>query len=117
MPYRIGKFLLEASDKWMFGLEIPFGRNELFKIAKKLQLKNARVIGSGCISDTLNFWLTQRLIHFPRFMWDQLISKDQKKGMGTCVPLKDRSRHFSYDPSSPLDDYLGYALMLVGEKP
>lgn len=114
LPYRIGKFLLEALHKWELGLEIPFSRGELQRIAKRLGLKNWQIIGSGFVADTLNFWFTQRLFHLPGFLWQKAgqvmgIRKEE------CLPLKDRNRYFSYDPSTALDDYLGYGLVLIGE--
>ena len=107
-PYRIGKFLLEAMDKWRLGLEIPFSRRELIHIGNKLGLKDHKVFGSGFAGDSLNFWLTQRLIHLAPFLWDKF--RTAKK----VTPLKERSSYFSFDPESWLDDYLGYALVLVG---
>ncbi len=116
LPYRLGKWTLEAFNKWEFGLEIPFSRSELLNIAKTIGLKNVQVIGSGVIEDTCNFWLTQRLIHCPVYFWDRFISPISNRKAG-LVPLKSRSFYFPYHPETPLDDWLGYALILVGEKP
>lgn len=114
-PYRVGKYLLEILHKWELGLEIPFSRGELKTIAKELGLRNWRIIGSGILDDTLNFWLTQRLIHLPGLFWEKLCRMISLKKNKSILPLKERNRHFSVNPRSPLDDYLGYALVLVGE--
>ena len=107
LPYRIGKYLLEKLHKWELGLEIPFSRKELAGIAERLNIKEWKIIGSGTVSDTLNFWLIQRMLHLPRFLWDRACSKQSP-------PLKKRSRYFAFNPRTPLDDFLGYALVLVG---
>lgn len=108
VPYRIGKFLLERTGKWLLGLEIPFSRSELKQIGQKIGLKNFRVEGSGWVGDFLNFWLTQRLFHGPKYVIEKLLKKD-------ALPLSRRFHYFSFDPPTCLDDFWGYALMLVGE--
>ncbi|MBI4397744.1 MAG: class I SAM-dependent methyltransferase [Candidatus Omnitrophica bacterium] len=109
IPYRIGKFMLEKMNRWMLGLEIPYFRGELADISRKLDLYDAKVIGSGVIGDTLNFWLTQRLLHAPRYFLDR-ITRHSK------MPLKERFHYFSWDPATGLDDFFGYALVLIGQK-
>ncbi len=110
LPYRIGKWILESLKKWSFGLEIPFTRSELARIGKRLDLKKAQVFGSGLISDTLNFWLIQRIFHLPGY-GVQLFFKRK-----TSLPFKNRMTPFKAHPPCPLDDIFGYALVLMGEK-
>lgn len=117
VPYRIGKFLLEAFRKWSFGLEIPFSRQELRATAKKLGLTHWQIIGSGLMGDFANFWLIQRLLHLPYYLWENLWSIVNGRSKGSILPLKDRFRYFPLDFESWLDDYWGYALVLVGNLP
>ncbi len=116
LPYRIGKWVLSKMNKWMLGLEVPYYKSEKKKIAKRLQLKNWKVIGSGVVGDTLNFWLIQRLIHLPAHLFDKLKHKFFKKNKKPAPALKNRFRYYSYDPHTFLDDTFGYALVLIGEK-
>ena len=115
LPYRVGRFLLEALDKWELGLEIPFSRGELKKIARQLGLQNWKILGSGVIGDALNFWLTQRFMHLPGFLVEKILAKLRNKPNTDTPPLKNRFRYFSSHPSTCLDDYFGYALVLMGE--
>lgn len=117
LPYRIGKFLLEASGKWEFGLEIPFSHRELRSIAKHLGLAHWQVIGSGVIGDFANYWLIQRLLHLPHYLWENLLKRVQGKSGARVLALKDRFHYFPLDFESSLDDYCGYALVLVGSLP
>ena len=115
-PYRIGKFLLEIFRKWSFGLEIPFSRRELYGIARKLNLAEWQVFGSGWMNDLANFWLTQRIIYLPGYLWEKIINslRSSKKSI---VPLKGRNHYFAVNSESWFDDYWGYALVLAGCRP
>ena len=115
LPYRIGKYLLKTLHKWELGLEIPFSRKELVKIAKQLDLDHQQIIGSGLVDDTLNFWLTQRLILLPGYLWDRVTSFAAGGKRKQGLPLKERLHNFTFNPATPLDDFLGYALVLIGE--
>lgn len=115
IPYRVGKFLLERLHKWELGLEIPFSRRELRRIAGGLSLRNWKIIGSGVVNDTSNFWLTQRLLHLPRFVWEKFSERLRSRQGKTCLSLKERLRYFSQNPETWADDYFGYTLTLLGE--
>lgn len=116
LPYRIGKYLLEKLHKWELGLEIPFSRGELKQTAQDLHLKNWKIVGSGLVNDTLNFWLTQRIIHLPGLFWDRSRSVAAPGSGKRYLPLKERFHDFAFNPATPLDDFLGYALVLMGQK-
>jgi 2-polyprenyl-3-methyl-5-hydroxy-6-metoxy-1,4-benzoquinol methylase len=116
LPYRVGKFCLEKMNRWMLGLEIPFSRKELERIGRELTLDHSKVIGSGVVEDTLNFWLTQRALHLFPFLWERVVTKIGGNSKKSVTPLSQRQYYFSHHSETWLDNYLGYALVLAGEK-
>lgn len=102
MPYQFWKKKREFLGKWHFGLEIPFSRKELRDICNDLQIEEYFFAGSSFFS-SLNFLL-------PFASWKRSL---EKRMIPHYFDRLDRIR-----PSciTPLDSYLGYALVLCAQK-
>lgn len=88
LPYRILKKMLELRHVWIYGTEEPFTHSELRKKACFAEFKSCKIIGSSFINAIDRFSLVNVL---------------SKIGINTEMP-------------SFLDNYFGYALILVGYK-
>lgn len=90
-PYRIYKFITSLLGLWKYGLEIPYSEKELIEIAKKLKIKNYKIIGSSFISSFYHFLIINPLKLFG-------------------IQLKERFSNIKI-----LNKY-GFGIILVGEK-
>lgn len=88
LPYRYWKYQAQRHQTWEYGLEIPFTRNEVYRIARTTGIKIHTLSGSSFFESIYNFLLKNRL------------------------PQIKNSLSFE----SFLDDYFGYALTLIGER-
>ena len=88
LPYRYWAYRFKKSGNWPYGLEVPFSRKELFLIGKKIGLRKPEIKGGSLIGSVNDYLLSGRI--------KRLLGKSE---FGLF-----------------LDDYLGYALILVGEK-
>jgi 2-polyprenyl-3-methyl-5-hydroxy-6-metoxy-1,4-benzoquinol methylase len=90
LPYRLNKWRQEITGKWHWGLEIPYTRSELGKIAHMMGLKSWTIHGSSFLRD-----------------WDQFL----------LTPLTSRIEKylgFHFERWTPVDRYLGHAITLIG---
>ena len=98
-PHEMLKSCLQKENKWHLGYEGAFRRQELFQLAGRLGLKNAKVCGSAFISDLIRyFYIFQDTGFFRKFC------KIRFRGA------------FIRDFTSPLDDLLGADIFLMGCK-
>ena len=99
-PHEILNFFLHRKNKWPLGYEKSFSRRELFRLAKRIGLKNTRVYGSAFITD------------FLRYIYVFCATNFFKKF------LKIRPKPvFFRDLASPLDNLFGADIFLMGCKP
>lgn len=96
LPYRIQKAIFEAIGFWKVGEEYPFSRSELKKISESLN-KNSNFLGDSLITST-NFVNPLRLLR-----------KMNKRNKFDLKKIKEERGTF-------LDEYLSYALVLIGTK-
>ena len=90
LPYRLNKWWQESRKTWIWGLEIPYTRSELSQVAAAIELKQWQIHGSSFLRD-----------------WDQFLLN----------PLTQRIQKytgFHFERRTPLDDYCGHALTLIG---
>jgi 2-polyprenyl-3-methyl-5-hydroxy-6-metoxy-1,4-benzoquinol methylase len=93
LPYRLNKWQLEARGAWPWGLELPYTRAELGRIAERIGLEHCHIHGSSFLRD-----------------WDQFLFN----------PLTQRIERFTgfhFERKTPLDRWWGHALTLIGRKP
>ncbi|MBU0963017.1 MAG: class I SAM-dependent methyltransferase [Nanoarchaeota archaeon] len=90
-PYRIYKSIAQLLRFWKYGLEVPYTEKELNEIAKKLKIKNFRVIRSSFLNAFYHFLIINPL-----------------KLLG--LNLRER-----FMDSKILNKY-GYAIIFIGEK-
>lgn len=98
-PHEFLKAYLKAQKKWYLGYEGAFDQGEFFKVAKMLNLRNSKVIGSAFISD------------FQRYLRIYRATSLIQKFLGPA-----RSTKPIRDCSCSLDDLLGADLVLLGIK-
>lgn len=88
LPYRYWMARRKKAGEWEYGLEIPFSRSEIVELAKFAGLKDIKVMSTPVLADLDNFIFSGRLRRLVR---------------NTQV-------------SSPIDNILGYALVLAGKR-
>lgn len=98
-PHEFLKAYLQRQKKWHLGYEKAFNQSEFFKVARMLNLKNSKVIGSAFISDI------QRYLRIYRST--SLI----QKFLGPAPSTKSIQERSCW-----LDDFLGADLVLLGVK-
>lgn len=91
VPYRLNKWCKHLTGTWKWGLELPFGPDELKIIGRRMGLKNVWVHGSSIVRD-----LDQFLFH--------PVMGRMEKYFGLKTELK-----------TPLDPLLGHVLTMFGE--
>jgi len=102
LPYQIWKKKRELLNKWDVGLEIPYSRKEFKSICNELNINTYSFIGSSFLS-SLNYI-------FPFNTWKRSLIK-------RIVPnYYQRIDLIKPEISTPIDSYLGYALVLCGTK-
>lgn len=102
LPYLIWKKKRELSNRWHFGLEIPYSRKELKLICKELNINQYHFIGSSFLS-SFNFIL-------PFNSWKKSLGK---RIISNYFQKLDRIKPMT---ATHLDSFLGYALVLCGKK-
>jgi 2-polyprenyl-3-methyl-5-hydroxy-6-metoxy-1,4-benzoquinol methylase len=93
LPYRVNKWRLERRGAWPWGLELPYTRAELGRIATAIGLDDWFIHGSSFLRD-----------------WDQFLFN----------PLTQRIERFTgfhFERRTPLDRWCGHALTLIGGRP
>lgn len=98
-PHEILKFYLQKKGKWLLGDEKAFLRQELFRLGNSLGLKNMVVYGSGFSCDMARYF---SVIQGTRFFRKNF----QFRAKGFLIK----------DFPTPLDDFLGADLFLMGQK-
>ena len=96
LPYRFFMKLSGILGYSSEGLEIPFSRSELSKIAVSAGFKTYEIVGSSFIRDSFYFLFARYISHLTK--WKLIIDTS------------------SFEIPSILDDYFGYSLVLVGTK-
>ena len=96
-PYRIYKFLAEATGRWTVGEEYPYDRGEFKKICKDINGIEYCFIGDSFISS----------FHFLNPIINKILKKTSKKN--SIETIQDEKGTF-------LDEYFSYALVLCGKK-
>ena len=92
LPYRLNKWWLEPRGTWHWGLEIPYTRAELGRIADALQLEEPFIHGSSFLRD-----------------WDQFL-------LNPITQRIERHTGFHFERRTPFDPYWGHALTLIGKR-
>ena len=90
LPYRLNKWAEETTGKWVWGLEIPYTRKELSKVAREIGLNSWFIHGSSFLRD-----------------WDQFL----------LTPITSRIckyTGFSFEKRTPFDQIWGHAQTLIG---
>ena len=87
LPYQYWMSKSKRLGKWIYGTEVPFSRSEVKILAENSGIKVLALKSSSFADAVYEFILKNR---FPHLKW---LSKIE----------------------SPLDDYLGYALIMIGE--
>jgi 2-polyprenyl-3-methyl-5-hydroxy-6-metoxy-1,4-benzoquinol methylase len=90
MPYRLKKWWQETNKTWVWGLEIPYTRRELHHMAVKIGLRDWMIHGTS----------------FLRACDEYLLN-----------PVTQRVEKYTglhFERRTPLDDYWGQALTLIG---
>ena len=93
VPYRVNKWWQERSGTWMWGLELPYTRAELSRIATGIGLHGWFIHGSSFLRD-----------------WDQFL-------LNPVTQRIERFTGFHFERSTPLDRWCGHALTLIGGRP
>ncbi|MDH5374947.1 MAG: class I SAM-dependent methyltransferase [Candidatus Bathyarchaeota archaeon] len=111
VPYRIWRFITQISKEWE---EYPFSRREYMEYAKRLNPKEIQFIGGSIFPSNAYDWL-----HWLRFL---IINKCFPFNMILSQKLEIReSKKFDLkkikkEKGTFLDQYVGYALVLVLRK-
>jgi 2-polyprenyl-3-methyl-5-hydroxy-6-metoxy-1,4-benzoquinol methylase len=90
LPYRLNKWKEETTGKWVWGVEIPYTRKELGRVAYEIGLKSWFIHGSSFLRD-----------------WDQFL----------LSPITSRIckyTGFSFEKRTPFDRIWGHAQTLIG---
>lgn len=90
LPYRLNKWQLEARGAWPWGLELPYTRAELGRIASGIGLEQWSIHGSSFLRD-----------------WDQFL-------LNPITQRIERFTGFHFERRTPLDRWCGHALTLIG---
>jgi|GEM_PF-762438 len=99
--FQLFKIITKVLGKWRMGLEVSFTRSELKKNIYNAGLCYITIIGSSWIAD-MNYFLLSNMVKLFR---------------GMCGITGDGRRSVSrFERSSCLDAYLGYALVVVGQR-
>ena len=93
LPYRLNKWQMEARGVWPWGLELPYTRTELFRIADTIGLEHSFIHGSSFLRD-----------------WDQFL-------VNPLTQRIERFTGFHFERRTPLDRWCGHALTLIGRRP
>lgn len=93
LPYRLHKWRLERRGAWTWGLEMPYTRAELGRIAAGLGLERWFIHGSSFLRD-----------------WDQFL-------FNPVTQRIERFTGFHFERRTPLDRWCGHALTLIGQRP
>lgn len=88
LPYRFWKRYLELRHAWVYGTEVPFTHSELRRLVSDTGFKSCKIVGSSFLNS------------IDRFLFSNIF---YRAGITTEIP-------------SLLDDFLGYALVLIGYK-
>jgi 2-polyprenyl-3-methyl-5-hydroxy-6-metoxy-1,4-benzoquinol methylase len=96
LPYRFFMKLSCILGYPSEGMEIPFSRSELGKIANALGFAKYEIVGSSFLRDSVYFLLTRYVSHLTK--WRYI--------MDTSI----------FEMPTILDDYLGYSLVLMAKK-
>jgi 2-polyprenyl-3-methyl-5-hydroxy-6-metoxy-1,4-benzoquinol methylase len=100
LPDEVLKAYLQQKGKWFLGFAKSFTRVELIRIGKKLGLENLEVRGSAFICDLYRYLG----IYFQNGFFKKIFPLAIKPG-------------FIKDIRSPLDDFLGADIFLMGTRP
>jgi 2-polyprenyl-3-methyl-5-hydroxy-6-metoxy-1,4-benzoquinol methylase len=92
LPYRMNKWWQEKRGTWSWGLEIPYSRAELNRIAKAIGLAEWSIHGSSFLRD-----------------WDQFL-------FNPVTQRVERYTGFHFERRTPFDPYCGHALTLIGKQ-
>jgi 2-polyprenyl-3-methyl-5-hydroxy-6-metoxy-1,4-benzoquinol methylase len=90
LPYRLNKWQLEARGAWPWGLELPYTRAELNRVAGDIGLEQWFIHGSSFLRD-----------------WDQFL-------LNPLTQRIERFTGFHFERRTPLDRWWGHALTLIG---
>ena len=90
LPYRLNKWWQETRGSWAWGLEIPYTRAELARVAAAIGLQRWHIHGSPFLRD-----------------WDQFL-------LNPLTQRIEKYTGFHFERRTPLDDYWGHALTLIG---
>jgi len=90
LPYRLNKWWQETRRTWIWGLEIPYSRAELARVAARIGLQRWHIHGSPFLRD-----------------WDQFL-------LNPLTQRLEKYTGFHFERRTPLDDYWGHALTLIG---
>ena len=101
-PYRIYKFVAEIFGFWRVGEEYPYSRKELAGICKKCGIENYKFIGDSTCS-SFSYISPIRIIK------KLMIKKNGSKARFDFINIKP-------EKGSPVDEYLGYAVVLCAFK-
>ncbi|MCK6553710.1 methyltransferase domain-containing protein [Candidatus Binatia bacterium] len=89
-PYRARKWWQETRGTWIWGLEIPYTRRELDRMASRIGLAQWFIHGSSFLRD-----------------WDQFL-------LNPVTARIERYTGFHFERRTPFDPYWGHALTLIG---
>jgi 2-polyprenyl-3-methyl-5-hydroxy-6-metoxy-1,4-benzoquinol methylase len=90
LPYRLNKWQLEVRGAWPWGLELPYTRAELGRIAGTIGLDPWFIHGSSFLRD-----------------WDQFL-------LNPLTQRIERFTGFHFERRTPFDRWCGHALTLIG---
>jgi 2-polyprenyl-3-methyl-5-hydroxy-6-metoxy-1,4-benzoquinol methylase len=93
LPYRLNKWQMEVRGTWPWGLELPYTRAELGRVAEAIGLEPWFIHGSSFLRD-----------------WDQFL-------FNPITQRIERFTGFHFERRTPLDRWCGHALTLIGRKP
>jgi 2-polyprenyl-3-methyl-5-hydroxy-6-metoxy-1,4-benzoquinol methylase len=96
LPYIIFKKLAQFLGYWSVGLEIPFSRLELKRIADLAGFKTYEIVGSSFLRDSVYFLIIRFISHLTK--WRIIVDT-------SCFEI-----------ASIMDNYLGHSLILIGSK-
>ncbi len=102
LPHELLKVLLASRGKWFLGYEGSFSRQELWSVGKRLRLKNAMIVGSSFQGDLAHYFNVVRHTRTVQQWWSAKKS-DVTRDVKAQVPCW-------------LDNFFGYALVLLGVK-
>lgn len=100
-PYRVYKKFSESAGLWEIGYEDPFTRSELRNLAQKAGYNEINLFGGSFLHD-VNYFLFRNVKRV-------VINKTKGMPINNDLELKVKK-----EIPSILDDYIGYALVLVG---